>query len=401
MREFIVFMFQGIYTILACMIDNGFVNKMSMDAVIAYGSYIPITITLMHLYHIGKYAYANVFKKPKTCFVVGFTISILEMLILLPVYKNIHYLCDLSKSQIDVFNDLILTFLITMPLYQIGEFCYTYAMQNLKNKIVIVADVVYWCIALPADLIVFLIGGEPYWLVITTGIAYGFYDLILWLNLDIRKDKFDKSFVFVVINKGKDIMIDRLLGKVAILFFGYMASKLNDGLYAIHCVCMGINNSLEDLTNNFKVFCLTKVNRDKMSFKSQCIGLIKQYGIWVIPLEYVLSLLLLFLYHGKVGYLECLPWLMVYLTQCIGIIYYESMGASLSCYSRTEVLRYGGLIGIAVRIPFVWITYSLGFGLVGFALAGFIDYACRGIYFYWAVTNHESKISFSRIEQHE
>ena len=45
MRQFLFFVFQAVYTILANIIDDGFANKISVDSVIAYGSFIPIIWT--------------------------------------------------------------------------------------------------------------------------------------------------------------------------------------------------------------------------------------------------------------------------------------------------------------------------------------------------------------------
>lgn len=44
MRQFLFFVFQAVYTILANVIDDGFANKISIDSVIAYGSYIPMIL---------------------------------------------------------------------------------------------------------------------------------------------------------------------------------------------------------------------------------------------------------------------------------------------------------------------------------------------------------------------
>ena len=57
MRQFLFFVFQAVYTILANVIDDGFANKVSIDSVIAYGSYIPMIWAFQSVYNIGKYAY--------------------------------------------------------------------------------------------------------------------------------------------------------------------------------------------------------------------------------------------------------------------------------------------------------------------------------------------------------
>lgn len=38
MKQFLFFTFQALYTVIANIIDDGFANRMSLDAVIAYGT---------------------------------------------------------------------------------------------------------------------------------------------------------------------------------------------------------------------------------------------------------------------------------------------------------------------------------------------------------------------------
>lgn len=62
---------------------------------------------------------------------------------------------------------------------------------------------------------------------------------------------------------------------------------------------------------------------------------------------------------------------------CISLLFYESYKAVLSVYCKTEYLKWGGLIGIFVRIPFVFITFNLGFGLWAFGIANTLDFAAK------------------------
>lgn len=97
MKQFIFFMIQAMYTIIANIIDDGFANKMSLNSIIAYGSFLPIVWTMQSFYNIGKYAYTNTMKKPKTCMILGVVVNIMLVLFLLPLYKFIHYIFDLSN----------------------------------------------------------------------------------------------------------------------------------------------------------------------------------------------------------------------------------------------------------------------------------------------------------------
>lgn len=115
MGNFLFFIFQAFYTIFANMIDDGFANRIDIDSVIAYGSYIPIVWTFQSVYNIGKYAYTNMRREEKTCLFMGFSISVILMVMALPIHDKIHFIYSLSDRQIYLFNKILLCYLISMP----------------------------------------------------------------------------------------------------------------------------------------------------------------------------------------------------------------------------------------------------------------------------------------------
>lgn len=224
MHQFLFFVFQALYTILANIIDDGFANKISVDAVIAYGSYIPIIWTFQSVYNIGKYAYTNTQKEEKTCLVLGFCVSIFMVLLGLPLHGFIHHMYKLTDVQIAMFNKLMLCYLITIPLRQVGDYLNLYLMYNFENKGVLIADIIYWVTALGLDVLVYLGGYPVHYLVITTGIAYFIYDIFLLYWSGILKKKVNWLFMKEAFLRGEDIVIDRVTGKVALLTYNALAA---------------------------------------------------------------------------------------------------------------------------------------------------------------------------------
>lgn len=382
MRQFLFFVFQAVYTILAKIIDDGFANKISVDSVIAYGSFIPIIWTFQSVYNIGKYAYANTQKEEKACLFLGFIASIFMLIIGLPIYRVIHCIYNLTNVQIGLFNNLVLCYLFTMPLRQIGDYLNMYLMYQFENKIVFIADIMYWIIALALDVLVYINGYPVYFLVITTGVAYLIYDIVLLHQSKILQKRINVQFLKEAFLKGKDVVIDRVMGKVATLSYGAMAAQLDRPLYAIHCVVYGIICNCEEFTNNFNMYCLARLKFMNRNIMVGAKMLIRKYGRLLLPLEFLFAYIFLFFYHGAVPLADCLPWLAVYLTDSISLLFYEVYKAVLSCYGRTEYLRYGGIIGVFVRIPFTFIAWKLGLGLLGFGVSCTVDFGLRAVYYY-------------------
>ena len=177
--QFLVYMFQAAYNILANIIDDGFANRMSINAVVAYGSFLPLTWVVHSACHIGKYAYTAIHDFKKSCLALGLIVSCISIvvgLLVTPIFRAVYNLTDV---QYDMLDKLFIAFLFTVPFRVIGSFVETYLLINSQNKIVIRADVVYWVIALSLDVIVFIKGMEVYWLAITTGVAYFVFDILM------------------------------------------------------------------------------------------------------------------------------------------------------------------------------------------------------------------------------
>lgn len=391
MKQFLFFTFQAMYTIFANIIDDGFANKMSIDVVIAYGSFLPIIWTFQSTYNIGKYAYTNTMKYPKTCMMLGFIVNVLLVLVLLPFYKFIHLIYSLTNSQVVIFNNLLLIYLITSPLRQLGDFLYLHLMYLMKNKQIVISDILFWCTNIALDMVVYFRGMPAWYLMVTTALGYVVYNAYMIYATGIMREKVNLQFIRVAFKKGLDIVIDRLTGRVATLAYNSLASRLPEQQYAIHCIVYGVITNCEELTNNFNVYCRARLDKLRKSIKTGGYILIKRYGVILIGISYMMSALFLLMYHGKVSYIECLPWLAVYMSDCISLMFYEDFKAVLSCYSKTEYLRYGGLCGVLTRIPYTYIMYRLGAGLFGFGTACTVDFAIRALYFSIMINKHENK----------
>lgn len=394
--QFLVYMFQAAYNILANIIDDGFANRMSINAVVAYGSFLPLTWVVHSACHIGKYAYTAIHDFKKSCLALGLIVSCISIVVGLMVTPIFRVVYNLTDVQYDMLDKLFIAFLFTVPFRVIGSFVETYLLINSQNKIVIRADVVYWVVALSLDVIVFIKGMEVYWLAITTGVAYFVFDILLLVQSDVLDDKVTIHGIKIAFVKGKDIVvIDRLLGKVATLFYGAVASRLPSEAYAVHCICYGIICNMETFTNYFNTFVVSKLYNVTRRFKEYTLMIIRKYCVRLWTLEFGFSIILLLFYHGKVDFWNCFGWLFLYAAQCFSLVFYEGFKATLNRMSRTEYLRYGGLIGICTRIPCLIIASALGFRMLGLATSCIVDFGCRAIYFWVMINKREPKNVFS------
>ena len=390
MKQFWVFILQALYTVIANMIDDGFANRMGIDTVVAYGSFLPIVWTVQSFNNIGKYAYTNTMKHAKTCLGIGLAMTFIVMGGTIPCYRLIGFLYDLSPVQMDIFNKLVLCYLITVPLRTIGDFLYLDLMYQFENKKIIISDILFWVTNICLDTVVFVFKFPSWCLVLTTAVAYFLYDIYLVRHSGILKERFQLSAVRELLKHGFNIVFDRIVGRVASLTYCSLASKMPENKYAIHCVVYLLISNTEEFTNNFNIYCRARLDGIKKKILPGSNILLKKYGALLIVIEYAFSIIFLAIYHGDVSFSACLPWLFVYLTDSISLLLYENRKAALGVYSKTEYLRYGGLIGVLTRVPYTFLAYYLDWGLFGFGTACTLDFLARAIYLNVMIKKYEN-----------
>lgn len=60
---------------------------------------------------------------------------------------------------------------------------------------------------------------------------------------------------------------------------------------------------------------------------------------------------------------------------------YENARGFLTSIEETKVLRYGGLVGLLIIVPWSFLSIFTPLGIIGFALGSGIDFFVREIYY--------------------
>ena len=84
---------------------------------------------------------------------------------------------------------------------------------------------------------------------------------------------------------------------------------------------------------------------------------------------------------GDVAFGSVIGWVWVYCSDHFSLLFYESNKAYLEMQEASKYLKYGGLIGGAIRILFVFIGTFLHLGLFPFAIACTVDFGVRALYY--------------------
>lgn len=366
-------------------IDTSFSNSLSVDAICVYGSYVVITWITYNVYALGCYGYRILLGKVKECLLVSIVTSVLLGALVWGFSNDIPHLFELTEVQHSLFSSCLCVLAVILPFMAIGDFLQYYMLLQCRNKVLFVNDAIFWGIMIIGDILVTKRGCSLPWLIVTTGIAYAVYSVTLAISSGILKEKFEpdvQTFISIV-KHGLNFCCDRLTGKVATIVFSTYASKLGTELYAIHAICFDVGIFTQGFSNSMELFQLTRLAKcDPDTRWKACKSNIRRYGGMLIVLAFAIAPLVLVFTHGKVNYSACIVFALLETTQVIPLIFFNSYKAFVTIEKQTKYLKYGGIIGMFVRIPFVLVCYSANFGLWGFSIACTFDFIIRMLYFY-------------------
>lgn len=383
-KQFLFFLFQNIFIGICNLIDTAFGNHIDLDSVCVLSAYTIITWVTYATYSIGSYAYRVLLDKAKLCCVLQIATGILLGAVLYACNSVVSHMYSLTDNQYVLFESCLKVHALWCPVLAFREFLGNYAEYRCYNKQALSGNIILYGSMIITDVLVIYFGGSLTELVWFTGLCSLIYSVYMFIVLDFRKEKFcfSKLDAKLAFKHGWNTCFDRITGKVATVCYNIYASKLGTELYAVHSVCYAIGVFTENFTNallTYEVISLVDKKQDK--FK-HCVAVAKKYSVFIVVSSYFVCYLLLLFTHGTVSITDCLLYTALYCTEIFALLLYEPMKAYLLSEGCTNYLKFGGVIGIFVRIPLVVIGYYLNLGLFPFALSCTFDFGVRGLYFY-------------------
>lgn len=385
MRQFFIFIVTAFGVAIFDLIDSAFGNNLGIDSICVLSAFTIITWCANVLGSLGRYAYDVGQKNFSECLFLQALSSCVTSFVLILFYKQLPHIYHLTDVQYSLFSKCLLWFALTFPIRQIANFFDNYIVLQCRNKTLIISNVIFYALMILLDLLVIVLNGKCYHLIITTNISYIVFLIYLLISEKLLRHlkKIDKTKLKECCSDAKDIMIDRCLGKVATVVFNILASHMGTELYALHSIGYAISTTSETITNEWYRYQIIKLNGidDKKEKYKKYLKFRKQTFLPSVIFCYVLLVLLIIPMHGETNLLNAFIVSCLYMTQCILLCIYENARGFLTSIEETKILRYGGLVGIIIRVPLAVISIVTPISIVGFALASGIDFLMRGIYY--------------------
>lgn len=393
MRQFFVFLFTGASIAILDLIDSAFGNHISLDSICVMSAFTVIYWCADCVCKAGEYAYRVKLKYESECFVFQVAITLLCSFILIAFRVPIARIYSLTDTQYELLSMCLFYKGLCLIFGKLESFYRNYIALTCQNKHIVVSNIIFYVTMIGADALVIAFGGECYHLVIATGVADAITVVyyLIFCRFKWKKPTFERLKECVTC--AKDIVIDRVLGKVATVVFNICASHLQTEIYALHSIGYAIASSLEECTNccyTFQIVRLKAIDNLKEKY-DMCKKLSKQVFIPTVLVAYGVAILMVLPMKGVVDFKSALIITLLYNTQCILLQLYENHRGFLTSCGATECLRLGGLFGILVRIPIAIISITTHIGIYGFALGSGIDFFIRGLYYKYKSINLVNK----------
>lgn len=386
MRQFFVLLLTGFGIAVLELIDSAFGNNLGIDSIVVMSAFTVIFWCANTVGNLGKFAYEVKLKDFSECAILQLLSSSAVSIFLLLLYRQIPYIFHLSgETQYELLSKCIFHLALAFPLRRITEYIYHYAVLQCKNMVVVATNVSFYTVMIVLDALVIIFKGRCYHLVITTNLSY----VVNFVHIVVAA-KIWRDFNHVSLREmkscwlsAKDIMINKCLGKVATVVFNVLASYLGTELYALHGIGYAIATSSEPITSAWYQYQVIKLHEITNPSEKliRCKEIQRKTFLPAIALSYVLMLILIIPLHGQTDLTSAFLISCLYMTQCFALCVYENAIGLLNSLEATKIVKWGGLVGIFVRIPIAVISVMTPIGLIGFALGSGIDFLARGIFY--------------------
>lgn len=385
-KQYYTILFNYLLVGVCGIVDNIFANNLNIDSLCVFSAFTVITWCTYVLYQFGSYSYRVLLSDSKLCLIIGTIISTIVGITLFIFSKNVAYLYYLTDKQYELLVNCIKIHAIFLPILQLDEFIYQYYLLTDKATSLLKVDIMYYLILILSDIIVVVYRGDLRYLLLCTYLFTLIKVIFLFIKSNIFKlnEKLSIDRVEIILKHGCNMMVDRVCSRLATFIFDIYASKLGTELYAIHGVCYTLGVFTEHFTNtlySYQMLKLQIIDDTKQKF-NECVRYLKSKLIITFIYSYISAYILLIIIHGSLPVIKCAMYASLYCLQVFTVIVYESFRAYLTSERKSEYLRFGGIVGVLIRVPIIIIGYNLNLGLYPFAVSSFIDFGFRGLLYY-------------------
>ena len=205
------------------------------------------------------------------------------------------------------------------------------------------------------------------------------------------------DYIKQILYFAKDLIFNKIVQRIVNIYYTRVASSFGTNIYAIHCVCGTIVDTLCEIIEGYYSGLLVQYSNDienKTDNFLKKVDTVELYGnifaIAFIPIFIYPSWLIL---GNKIPWESCNPYIWIYSIEFVAVVAGCNYRAYLSANKNTKAISMMAFIGgICVRVPLCYLIQKYNIGLIGLAFVCGIDRIIRAIYLRLYIKFNKAKL---------
>lgn len=374
-------------------IDKSMSNSIGQTAIIVFSTFVTLNWAINTIQTCISNAHAIVLARDKknskkinsSAMLIELVSAIVIAIFIFIFSKQITYIYHLEDTAREILSIILKLKAIQLPLLAIGYVPKNILKIDNKTDKIWIATVISSIINIMGDYISIKLGYNEVGIYVATIISQFVNTSLLLLFSKYKLYSISLEYIKQVLYFAKDLIFDKIIQRIVNIYYTSVASSFGTNIYAIHCVCGMIVDTLCEIIEGYYSGLLVQYSNDienKTDDFLRKVDAVELYGN-VMAIGFIIIFIYpLWLLLGKsIPWDNCNPYIWIYSIEFIATVAGCNYRAYLSANRNTKAIRMMTFVGgICVRVPLCYLIQKYNIGLIGLASVCGIDRIVRAIY---------------------
>ena len=365
---------------LLVIIDKSMSNSIGKTAIIVFSSFVTLNWAINTIQACIGNAHAIVLSRDKdnskkvnsSAMLIELISSLVIAILIFNFSNQITYVYNLESDARKILTIILKLKAIQLPLLAIGYIPKNILKIDNKTNKIWIAIVISSLINITGDYISIKLGYNEIGIYVATIISQLVNTILLLLFCKYKWYRSSLNYIKQILYFAKDLIFNKVVQRVVNIYYTNVASSFGTNIYAIHCVCGTIVDTLCEVIEGYYSGLLVQYSNDienKTNNLLKKVDTVELYGnilaiafipIFIYPLWLILG--------NKISWENCNPYIWIYSIEFIAEVAGCNYRAYLSANKNTKAIRMMAFIGgICVRVPLCYLIQKYNIGLIGLA----------------------------------
>lgn len=374
-------------------IDKSISNSIGKTAIIVFSSFITLNWAINTIQSCIGTSHTIVLVRDRknakqinsSAMCIEVISSIIIAFVIFIFSKQITYVYNLENDAREILAIILKLKAIQLPILAIGYIPKNILKVEIKTNVIWVITVISSMVNILGDYLSIKLGYNEIGIYVATIISTFVNTILLLIFSKFRLYKIASNYIKEILNFAKDLIFNKIMQRIVNIYYTSVASSFGTNIYAIHCICGTIIDTLCEIIEGYYSGLLVEYSNDIESKREGILNKVDTIQIYGI----IFSSLLLPIFIYPIWYMlgravqwnDCNPYIWLYSIEFIATVAGCNYRAYLSANKDTKAIRMMAFIGgICVRVPFCYFIQKFNIGLFGLSIACGIDRIVRAMY---------------------